>query len=106
MRKHRHEKILSPVRPNCGIEAAMRDKLKALVEEMDRSVKFRVKAAYRKTPPVLAQDASPATQLKLAINALTRRWQNRFDDAAKDLAKYFTTKMYLRSDANLRAILK
>jgi uncharacterized protein with gpF-like domain len=106
MRKRRHEKILAPVHPNCGIEAVMRDKLRALVEEMDNSVKYWVKATYRKHPPVLAQDANPATQLKLAVNALTRRWMNRFDDAAQDLAKYFTTKMYLRSQKNLKAILK
>ena len=84
----------------------MRDRLRGLVDEMHRSTLYWVKATYRKNPPVMAQDANPATQLKLAINALTRRWSNRFDDAAKDLAKYFSTKMALRSDANLRAILK
>jgi SPP1 gp7 family putative phage head morphogenesis protein len=102
----RNEKVLRPVWPNQGVEAAFREKLRALIAEMHRSTLYWTKAAYRANKPVLAQDASPAAQLRIAINKMTKYWGKRFDQAAKELAVYFTTAMHKRSDANLRAILK
>lgn len=100
------DKILPPVRPNVGIERDYRKKLLALVDEMARSTSYWLKAAYRKDPPVLAQDATPAAELDAAIQRMTDRWNRRFDDGARELAAYFARSVYRRSDAALAAILK
>ena len=106
VRQRRGEKVLRPVWPNAGIEAEFRRKLLCLIDEMHRSFLYWIKAAYRADPPVMAQDATPAVQLRIAVNKLAKRWQKRFDDASKDLAKYFATAINKRSDRALKAILK
>lgn len=106
MRKRRDEKVLPAVRPNVGIEIWYRKKLLRLAEEMSNSVEYWLKASYRKNEPVMAQDETPAVQLRIAVNKLVRYWQRRFDDASKELAKYFALAANKRSDAALRSILK
>ena len=105
-RRRHNEKILRPVWPNAGLEAEFRRKLYDLIEEMNRSFSYWIKAAYRADPPVMALDVTPAVQIRIATNKLSRRWQKRFDVASKELAKYFTTAMNKRSDKVLMAILK
>jgi SPP1 gp7 family putative phage head morphogenesis protein len=97
--------VLSAVRPNEGLQARYRRQLARLVEEMHRSVLYWVTAAYRARPPELAQDASPAELLREIVRRLRARWQDRFDEAAPALAKYFATAAYQRTDAQLKAIL-
>ena len=99
-------KPLAPVRPSAAIEAAYRRKLDALIREMSESLVYWVKAAYRKTPPIMAQDASPAQVIERAMRRLTRRWQRRFDDIAPEMATWFATAAAMRSDAAMKAILK
>jgi hypothetical protein len=52
----KNDKVLRGVRPNAGIEAAYRKKLVALITEMDNSVQYWLRAAYRANEPVMAQD--------------------------------------------------
>lgn len=114
-------KTLAPVRPNVGIELAYRKKLLALVDQMNRSLLYWIRAAYRANEPEMAQDApppdagggtaairqqSPARSLQTKVRRLTRLWQARFDQAAPELAKYFATAVTKRSDATLRNILR
>ena len=107
MRKRRHERVLPPVRANVGIQVAYRRRLLALIDEMNNSFLYWISAAYKANEPIIAQDAAtPASQLRIAINKLTRQWQSNFDDAAISLAKYFAKASYLRSDASLRSILR
>lgn len=106
-RRRKDEKVLRPVHPNAGIKVAFRKRLDVLVEEMNNSILYWIGAQYRETPPVMAlDDGSASSQLRIAINALTRQWQHRFDDAADQLAAYFSKAMYRRSDAALKKILK
>src|ERR1700688_4405813 len=106
-RRRKGEKVLPAVRPNCGLEAAYRRKLYCLVEEMHNSVNYWISAKFKSTPPAMAMDdATAASQLRIAINKLTRQWGRRFDVAAKELAAYFALDASKRSDAALRAILK
>lgn len=98
--------ILRAVRPNAGIAAAYAKRLETLVDDMHASVNYWIKAAYRKNPPAMAMDESAATTLRRAVRAMVKRWQSRFDDAARDLASYFATEVSQRSDATLRKILK
>lgn len=98
--------VLRPVHPNAGIEAEYRRRLVALIAELDNSVAYWLKAAWRKNAPELAQDELPVETLRRAIRSLTRRWQAKFNDLAGDLASYFAQSVSQRSDAALKAALK
>ncbi len=78
---------------------------------MQRSVVWWIKAQWRSKPPAtLAMDddtgGSSAMQLREEIASLATRWQRQFDQAAPELAKWFSTSMAERSDAQLKAILR
>jgi SPP1 gp7 family putative phage head morphogenesis protein len=100
------DRVLRPVRPNAGIELAYRKKLVSLIDEMANSISYWLKAAYRQNEPVIAQDELPSDVLRNAIRKLARRWTDKFDEAAQELAKYFAQDVSSRSDATLRRILK
>lgn len=106
MRLRKHEKALPPVHPNAGIEAMYHRKLAALVDEMARSYAYWVKAQYRETPPVLAQDAAPAKELQRELSLVGKRWQKRIDEMAPRLATWFADSTSRRSTAALKRILK
>ena len=97
---------MRPVHPSAAIEADYRKRLETLIDDMHDSILFWIKAAYRKNPPQMAQDESAAATLRRAVRALVKRWNARFDGAARDLATYFATDVRKRSDAVLRRILK
>jgi SPP1 gp7 family putative phage head morphogenesis protein len=107
-RRHRSDRsqALRGVHANVGITAAYRRRLDAMVEDMNRSVLFWVKAAYRANPPEMAQDATPADDLQKSLKALFRRWEKKFDEAAPRLAAWFAQATWKRSDAALRNILR
>jgi SPP1 gp7 family putative phage head morphogenesis protein len=98
--------VLAPVHPNAGLTVAYQKKIDALVDAMQKSLVYWLTAAYRATPPELAQDASPAATLRAAMGKLSRHWQKRFDQAAPELAKWFSENAMRRSDGALRDILK
>lgn len=103
------EKILRPVLPNLGLEVAYRTQLNNFISEMQVSVLWFVRAAYRANPPAvatLAQDETPAHAIRSAIRKLVQRWTKRFDDAAPKLAKWFAQRASKRSDAALKKILR
>ena len=114
----KNDRVLRPVPPCCGTEVEYRRRLAALVTEMNDSIVYWVKAAYRANEPEivesaenvddgpLAMDALPAAELQRAIRRLTRRWQKNFDDGAEDLARWFATSVSKRSDRVLMAHLK
>lgn len=100
-------KELRPLHPNLGLSLAYRKKLDALVKEMNASVDYWLKAAYRENPPAMAMDdILPANALKKAIALLKKRWLRNFDLAAPKLAKYFSTAVQNRSDKALQKILR
>ena len=51
-------------------------------------------------------DRTPADYLRSAFARLRKRWEERFDDAAGKLARWFAQSAATRSDATLRRILK
>lgn len=98
---------LAPVHPNAGVEVRYRKRLLRLVDEMARSVLYWTKAAYRANEPrVLADDADPADVLRRTLADLANQWQDRFDEAAKDMADYFAKSAHERSDGALKAALR
>lgn len=96
---------LAAIHPNAGLAAAYRRRLRRMVEEMHRSLLYWIGAAYRSRPPEMAQDASPAANLRAEMAALARRWQRRFDEAAEDVARHFGTAAANQTDAAMKAAL-
>ena len=106
-KRSKNETVLRPVRPNAGIEACYRNRLVALIDEMNASILYWVRAAYRAHEPILARDeVNPASALRAAIRDLVKRWQGRFDEGANALAQYFAETASKRSDAALKSILR
>lgn len=112
----KRQPTIAPVHPNAGLEVQFRGELERLVDDMQRSIVYWVKAAYRaKTPEIakLAQDSesryygmSPARALIATMRRLGRQWTRRFDDLAAEMAEHFTTQVSRRSDAALMANLR
>jgi uncharacterized protein with gpF-like domain len=101
------EKLLAPVRANAAVGAKLRKRLEALVDEMNRSVTHWIEAQYRKAPPEIAQDdANPADLMQRTMEKLSKRWLERFDEAAIEMSEYFARGAQHRSDARLRSILR
>ena len=121
-------KTIRPVHPNAGIEVANQKKLDAMIDAMNRSVSWWVKAAYRANNPEMAHDTdigdeasktvseeiaaaiqqtgSPARVMQNVMRKLSKIWQKRFDDGAEEMAKHFAKTAAQRTDAGLRAALK
>lgn len=105
---------LDAVRPNQGVEAAYRKKLDRLIDAMQRSLVWHLRAAYRAKPPEMAQDApdggagskSSAMNLRDEMASLGARWQAQFDEAAPELARWFAEASFKRSDYALKEILR
>jgi uncharacterized protein with gpF-like domain len=102
----RNEKVLRPVRPNAGIEAAYRGRLTRLIDAMSDSVVYWLRASYRANTPRMAQDETPADALRRSIRKLASQWTKRFDDAAVKLGDYFALSVERRSSGALRKILR
>lgn len=66
----RADKVLEPVRPNVGLQAAYRRRLTAALTEMDNSLRYWLEAAYKANPPEIAQDSLPGDGRKAGAGAL------------------------------------
>lgn len=82
-------KLLRAVHPNAGVRIAYQKRLDNLIAEMQRSVVWWVRAAYRRDEERIAQDASPARALQKVLARLFRYWMRRWTDAAERIAREF-----------------
>jgi SPP1 gp7 family putative phage head morphogenesis protein len=99
-------KALRAVRPNAGISAAYRRRLKSAIAAMAASYERWLPAQWRENTPEMAMDASAARDLERELRRLGDRWQSRFDELAPRLARWFLQSTSRRSDAALRKILR
>lgn len=99
-------KTARAVTSNKGVEAEYRRKLDALIDEMSKSVRYWLQAAYKNNTPLLAQDALPADELTKRVKELSKRWIKRFDDMANKIAVDFITKATKHTDNSFMASLK
>ncbi len=99
------ERLLRPIFPNAGTEAAYRAQLRKLIKSMHDASLKQIKLAYRENPPALAQDTA-AEALAQVVTNLRSIWHGLFDEAARKLAEYFGQEMVERSDSQLRSILR
>lgn len=103
---------VAPVRPNLGHEAAYLAALERMVDAMQKSITYWLRAAYRSKPPEMAADelvvpaGSSAMVMRKAMARMSRRWQQRIDDAAPELAKWFAMTAADRSDKALQSIMR
>ncbi|WP_454695681.1 phage head morphogenesis protein [Achromobacter aegrifaciens] len=91
---------------NRGVQAAYRKRLDRLVDEMQRSIVYWIKATYRANTPELAQDESPAAALSKIMRNLARQWQRKFDQASRPVATRFADESMSAADISLRDALR
>lgn len=99
-------KTLAPIRMNAMIERRYRDRLIRLIEEMNASYVYWLKAQYRESPPILAEDALPSNELKKVLGELGIRWMKRFDEVAEEMASTYARAISKQSDRQLARMLK
>lgn len=102
-------KTFKPVHPAISLEIEYRRKIECLIDAMNKSVLYWLRASFKANEPevtALAQDALPATVLRKAVRKLARRWQRDFNTAAWDLGNWFGRRVYQRSTRTLHKILK
>lgn len=100
-------KTIPPVHPNAGVEAAYRRRLLAMVREMQDSLLYWLRAAYRKVEPEpIAQDRDPAVQMRETMNKLARRWRQRLNEVAPRFAAAFVTTAFDHTDRSFAAKLR
>lgn len=110
----RYTRAIQPVRPNRGYEDLYERRLRAWLDALHRSALRWVLAAYRRKPPLIAQDARmsappsqpPARALRSVLKRLRAYWMTRFSAAAGELGEHFAQDVGKRSDAALRSILR
>ena len=93
-------KLLRLVHPNAGVRAAYSRQLRRLIDEMQRSTLWWLRAAYRKdeerivadSAPGMGEDASPARMMQKVLGRLFRYWMRRWSDKARKIAEDFVRK--------------
>ena len=86
---------LRAAKPQAGLRDAYAKKLRALVLSMSQDVAEAVKEAYEANEPLIAQDAKalPAKKLSDIMDRLRKRWDERFNGEARNLAQWFAKKV-------------
>ena len=84
-------RTLRPVRPSAALAREYKKRLFALIDDMQRSVVWWLRAAYRKRESDIVGDAGPARSLAEELDAVMRKWRRDFDRSADRLANWFTT---------------
>ena len=90
-------KVLRLVPTNAGVRAAYSRQLRRLIDEMQRSTVWWLRAAYRKdeerivadSAPGMGEDASPARMMQKVLGRIFRYWMRRWSDKARKIAEDF-----------------
>jgi SPP1 gp7 family putative phage head morphogenesis protein len=96
---------IGPVRPNAGVQARYQKQLDDLIERMARAVKRTVLAVYRRKPPEMARDESPASALRDAMARLSADWLARFEEFGQTHGKSFAKAAIAGGDRSFRDAL-
>ena len=99
-------KTFGAIRANAGLTALYRHRLEKLIAQMDADLRRELIATWRRKPPELAADASPAITLRDAMRRLTRKWSANFDALAPELAAFFAKDAAERTQGQLKTILR
>lgn len=103
-------KLLRAVQSNAGIRVAYQRRLHRLIDEMQRSTLWWVRAAYKQDEsrivPEMSQDASPARMLQKVMNRLFRYWMRRWADEAVKIATDFINRTQKRTTSSYEQAFK
>lgn len=102
----RKEKVTRGIHANQGIRVRYEKQLLALIDEMAASIEYWLPAQYKKTPPLLAQDASPSKDIQKKLTAIGRKWLKRFEEAAPRIAENYVRATFKATDSAMRMALK
>lgn len=102
----RSVKTVRAVHANRGLQARYRLRMLKLVAEMAASVEYWLKAQWRETPPILAEDALPVREMQRELGKLSKRWQDRFEEMAPKVAESFLKNSFRGTDAAFRQALR
>jgi hypothetical protein len=97
---------LAPIRPNIGIQLAFQMRLDALIAKMNRDTTRTILAAYKRRPPEMAQDASPAAVLRAVVRRLASEWNKRFSEFAESWGAKFAKDSAGSADRSFAAALR
>ena len=102
-------KLLPPIKPSIAVDAEYRKALLALVKQMQGSVEWYCKAAFK---PVEAEqrklglmDADPVDRLQKVINEVKRRYLKKFNELSGKLPKEIVEKIAKNVRRRLKNIL-
>ena len=102
-------KLLPPIKPSIAVDAEYRKALLALVKQMQGSVEWYCKAAFK--PVEVEQkklglmDADPVDRLQKAINEVKRRYLKKFNELSDKLPKEIVEKIAKNVRRRLKNIL-
>ena len=99
-------KVARAVHANRGTQARYRLRMLKLIAEMAGSVEYWLKAQWRETPPIMAEDALPVREMQKELQKLSKRWQDRFDEMAPKVAASFLKNAFRGTDAAFRQALR
>lgn len=96
--------MITPVRPNAGVEAWYARQLNLRVARMSKSVSYWMLAAYRQSG--MAGDALGPDEMAAELNKLGKQWSKIFDKIAATLAKQFIWRTMRHTDQQLKSRLQ
>ena len=97
---------LDPIRSSAAIRAWYAARLERELDAYGASMLYWLRAQWRKAPPELAMDASPARELQRILRKRGRLWRAKFAKVADLLAAEFANKSQRHVDRALGAMLK
>lgn len=101
------ELVGSPLHPSVAIQREYAQSILTLVRRMGDETKKALKAVLAENPVVdSAQDADPATQARIAINALLAKYEPLFARVAKKATKRMIARTIKHADVTAKASLK
>lgn len=101
-----NQKLAKPVYSNRGVAIRYRKAIDREISKMLDSLEYWLQAAYRKAPPLIAQDASPVQEVKKIFARLAKYWLDRFNTRANEISAYHIGRMFRTSDKALQQSLK
>jgi uncharacterized protein with gpF-like domain len=96
------------LRPNAGIRQRYQRQLLTLIDDMNVSILYWVKAQYRDSPPILAMDAklTPSQDMQKRFQELAKKWKKRWEDAAPKIAESYLKNSYKYTNSSMMAALR
>lgn len=97
---------LNPLHPSAALQAKFAARLIQELDAMHRSMVRTLVAQYRRDGPEIAEDASPARELRKIMRRKGRLWRTKFNELAPKLGAYFADKSRSQVDKGLQNILR